>query len=253
MYCPKCGYRQLYEEAHFCSRCGLKLHTSKVLSAEASAAGEQDAYAVDASPRQRNINIGMTLMLLSTLLTFGIIMGALQIGLAGGFLILTASLLSILAFSGPITGAIYKLICLDEPSTDNFRPQRKEMSFGAMLMFVGAILSACVASLMPPRLGDTAFLLTLMPIFILLLFSSRRLMWTVQDLLTEKQEQPNKALISHIAPGLITGIGSAPDNLVMQPAQGLPIAVFHNRPIKTGEIVSPSSVTERTTSLLENK
>lgn len=72
MYCPKCSQQQVTEEIRFCSRCGFQLDAVKMLLVE-----DQNILAVDevetqprlTSARKRDILLGATVMLVSSILT----------------------------------------------------------------------------------------------------------------------------------------------------------------------------------------
>jgi hypothetical protein len=242
MYCPKCSQQQLSEQVRFCSRCGFNLDTVK-----ASLAADGGVAMTPAHPRQRDVNIGVTLMFFGTLLAYGLlVIGGSFVGLAGGFLLLATLLISILLFSHPILLAAYKLLSLKEPSSSQFLQGRRGMSFGAMLMFIGAILSTCVAAMVPGNMGEAILLLVVLVVFALLLLSSQRLMWAVQGLLTGEEAQPIRPVGSDIDSAASRG----PALLL---AEDLPVTVSGAGRIVTGEIVQPPSVTERTTNLLDGK
>jgi hypothetical protein len=229
MFCPKCGQQQPSEQVRFCSRCGICLDVVKT-----SLAGGE-AIAAAALPRKRDINIGVALMFIGTLLTYGItILGDRHIKLPGALFILVVMLISVIFFSQTIMKAIYGLLSLDGPLTGHVPPRRKDMSFGAILMFIATIMSGFVASFVPGPREEGAFFFAVMGFFALLLFFSHRIMRAAQEILGDEKAQTTASL----SPALL-------------PAENIPVTVNGPERLTTGAL-APPSVTERTTNLIEN-
>jgi hypothetical protein len=258
MYCPKCGHQQVPEELRFCSRCGFKLDTVKTCLAEAEeTAGWPDAGLMSTCPQPREVNMGVVLMFVATVLTGVIAIGwhvllGYPFNPINALLMLVASFTSILLFSRPLRQIIYKLLSLDNSPADHVSARRKELGFGALLMFIGSLLSASVLTAGELKNSWWIFLLVLVMVFVLLLFSSERLMQAVRSLVTEDETNSPTFPRVHTARHPITEGGRSGDT-ALPPAQGIPISVFESQRVATAEIVSPPSVTERTTNLLGNK
>jgi hypothetical protein len=246
MYCPKCSQQIASEELRFCSRCGFKLDIVKAcLTADAA-----PSYPIPTP--QSGINLGVILMFLGTLLTSGVIAAA-DLKLAGGFLLLAVTFLSILLSSRPLLLALHTLSSVGEPPTAHTSERRKEVSIGATLMFIGTLLSAFAALLVPGRMGGLAFFSVLLLVFTSLLFSSRRLMRAAQGLLTGGEVRAIDGPRSLAVSGLTAEVETVSEASAVPGGPGLPVRISDARGHTTGEIVTPPSVTERTTSLLEKE
>ena len=129
----------------------------------------------------------------------------------------------------------------------------EEWAFGAVLMYVGTLLSACAATVVPGRWGITALFFTLLAVFTLLLLFSRRVMQTMQDLLTEEGPRPAGLLRPGVATASLPGVDTVFEGAALPPARGTPLTTLGAQRVRTAEIAAPPSVTERTTSLLGNE
>lgn len=244
MYCPKCGQEQSSAEVLFCSRCGLGLNVIRT-----SLAGEHNKALSTTTSPHRDINSGVAIMLLGTLLTSGLVVIA-DLQPAGAFLVLTLILISVLLSSRHLTRAIHRLLAGEKllPAT---AASRKGMCFGALLMYLGTILSTCAATMVTGRLWVPTFFLTLINVFILLLLFSRRLMLTVQDLLTD-EETPPDGILPLRATTSLPQVGAFAE-AALPPGLGTPMLSLGTQRVSTAEMVPPPSITERTTNLLGNK
>ena len=156
MYCPKCGQQQSAEEVFYCSRCGLKLDVVRT-----SLTGEADRlFSTITLPKHRDINSGVALMLPGTLLTSGfVVLG--DVGPAGAFLLLTLILISVLLSSSHLMRAIQRLISREDPGQGYTSAGSKGMCFGALLMYIGTVLSTCAATMVTGHLWVPTFFFTL--------------------------------------------------------------------------------------------
>lgn len=246
MYCPKCGQQQATEGVLFCSRCGFGLNVMR-----ASIAGKHDgAFPMTASPPHRAINSGVVLMLLGTLFTSGVVMIG-NVGVAGAFLVLTLTFISILLSTRHLMRALYQLLSWKEPPSGDTSAGRRGLAFGALLMYLGTVLSACAATLVPGRVGVPAFFFTMLTVFALLLLFSRPLMRAVQELLTEGEPWPAGIPRPSVAPASLPQVDAEWADLL--PARGTPVKIPGAQNIRTAELVAPPGITERTTSLLGDK
>jgi hypothetical protein len=237
MFCPRCGRQPIADELRFCSYCGLKLAVVKATladSEEIAPAGLTDARTLLRQPRNREISIGVILMFVGTLL-------AILIGRMGGreaaALALTMAYSLTLLFSGPITKAVSRLFSWDEQDA-NLSAARKGMGFGATLMLLSTIAVTIGSLLMFGRMRTEPFFIGLFVAFALLLVVSRFLMRGLQYLVTEE----STVLFAEPARGL-----------ALQAGQDEPVSVFSSQRVQTAEIVSPGSITEHTTNLLNNR
>ena len=245
MYCPRCGQQKVSESVRFCSRCGFKLD---VVKACLTTGGASDSPPLP----KRSINLGVVLMLLGTVLTAGVV-AVIDAGFAGAFLLLAISLASILLFHRPLLQAIYKLLPLEDSPTGQISPRLREVGFGATLMFMGTILSACAATLVPGRMGNVIFFSLVLTCFALLLLSSNNVMRRVQEHFTEGDAGRKPGERSLASPGQGIDQGAACQSPVLPLAAGISVSASDARRYTTGEVVAPPSVTETTTNLLESK
>jgi len=250
MYCPRCGHQPVSNELRFCSYCGFKLGVVKASladEAETNASTSSTADNVSTRPRHRNINIGVILMFLGSLLAILINGRAGGIGREGGGVIVTVFYAAILLLSAHIIKAVYKLLSWGDLSADRLTTGRREMGFGATLMFLSTILSAIISFLMAGRINTPTLPIALMVTFAVLLVISPYLLRALRYLIREESNVTT-------GPNFITSEGSLPYERALPSAQELPIAMVDSPRVTTAEIgLSVPSVTEHTTSLLSEK
>jgi len=237
MYCPRCGRQPIADELRFCSYCGFKLGVVKASLADCDELAPGDlteARTLLRQPRTREISIGVILMFAGSLFA------ALIADVAGreaGALALAMFYSLTLLFSGPITKGVFKLFSWDEQA-GNVSAARKGMGFGATLMFISTIAITIGSLMMFGRMKTEPFFIGLVLAFPLLLVVSRFLMRGLQYLVTEE------ATVS-----LPPAMRSQP----LQAAPDEPVSLFTAPRVQTAEIVSPGSITEHTTNLLNNR
>ena len=237
MYCPRCGRQPIADELRFCSYCGFKLGVVKaalVDGEEVAAAGVNSVRALLREPRNREISIGVILMFAGALVAA--LLARFGGREAGGFALALFYSLTLL-FSGPITKAVFKLFSWDEQG-GNLSGARKGMGFGATLMFLSTIALTVISLLMFGRMRTEPFFMGLFVVFALLLVVSRFLMRGLQHLVTE--ETP-------------ASFPQSSRGLPLHAAQDEPISLFSAPRVQTAEIVSPGSITEHTTNLLDHR
>lgn len=248
MYCPRCGRQPVADELRFCSYCGFKLGVVKASLADNEETILSDTRAVPGLPRQRDINIGVILMFADAVFV-SFLAGGIGPGISreAAAVVLAAMYVLILLFSRPITKSILKLLSWDESPDANFRASWKGMGFGATLMFLSTIGLAIGSLLIQGRMRTTPFFIGLLLAFTLLMVGGRYLMRALRYLVAEDSTVSSNSLAmsDHAAP-----LSPAFEAPALQPGQD-PIPVFGSQRIKTAEIVSPSSITEHTTNLLE--
>jgi hypothetical protein len=242
MYCPRCGHQSISEALRFCSNCGFKLGVVKASLAEeddVSTVATFTFQVINKELRQRDINIGVILMFAGAVLaTFLAGRSGLRLGREGGALILAISFASFVLLSRPIMKAIYKLLSWDEQSSSL---NQRGMAFGSILMFISTIVLTMSSLFMFGRMSTPQLLLALVGAFVLLLVLSKHLMRAVRYLVAAEIEQDPAAVnVADSIPALAAG-------------QNVPASLFTPQRVTTAEILSPTSVTEQTTNLLENK
>jgi hypothetical protein len=248
MYCPKCGHQKALEELRFCPNCGFKLDIVKACLAdadEAPAARLPGTSPLPSRPRHRDINIGVILMFLGALFA-SLMAGRLGPGVGGrqaGGLVLAAIFSSLLIFSRPIIRGIYGLLSWKEPLAGQISASRREMGFGATLMFLSTILSAIASLQMFGRMNTPPFFVGLLTAFALLLVISPYVIRALRYLVTEQAG-------ADVASESISAVAAGNSGLALPAAREVPISVFDSPRVTTAEIVLPPSVTERTTNLL---
>ena len=247
MFCPRCGRQPIADELRFCSYCGFKLGVVKAALADNEEAAPPvltDARTALHQPRNRDISIGVILMFAGALFAAVIARMDGRDGREAGAIALTIFYSLTILFSGPITKGIFKLFSWDE-ERGNLSAAKKEMCFGSTLMFLSTLILAVGSLVMYGRMRTEEFFVGLTLAFAALLILSRFLMRGLQYLVTE--ESP----VSVSQPARIPEPGLG--NLLLQVGQDEPIPAFGAQRVQTAEIVSPVSITEHTTNLLDKK
>jgi len=247
MYCPRCGHQPISNELRFCSYCGFKLGVIKASLAEyeeEKASTSANAEPVNTPPRHRNINIGVITMFLGSLLAILISGRPGSIGREGGALLLTAFFAVTLLSSCHIIKTIYKLLSWGEIPTDRLPTSRRELGFGATLMYVGTALSAMISFLIAGRTKTAALPISVLVLFSVLLVISPYLLRALRYLIRDESNESTN---------LIAG-GNLFSERALPPAHEFPIASIESPRVTTAEIGLPvPSVTEQTTGLLRGK
>ena len=241
MYCPRCGRQPIADTLRFCSYCGFKLGVVKATLADEDEASTMVStiQVIPKPPRQRDINIGVILMFAGAMLAA--LLAERGLGREGGALLLAVSFASILLLSRPILKVIYKLLSWEEPPADCFSLNQRRMVFGSMITFAVTVFLAISSLLMFGRMATPEFFFGLMAAFVLLLIVSKHLMRALRYLVADDVEH---------APVSIVAADSGP---ALTPGQDVPVSLFTSQRVTTAEILTPASVTEQTTNLLENK
>lgn len=249
MYCPRCGRQPIAEELRFCSYCGFKLGVVKAALADnEEVAAVSDARNVLRPPRNRDISIGVILMFAGALLAALIARMDGRDGREAGAIALTIFYSLTILFSGPITKGIFKLFSWDE-ERGNLSAAKKEMCFGSTLMFLSTLVSAIISLVIYGRMRTEPFFMGLTLAFAFLLVISRFLMKGLQSFVTVEStgsvSQPARGADQIAEPSL--------SSLLLQVGHDEPIPAFGAQRVQTAEIVSPVSITEHTTNLLDKK
>ena len=244
MYCPRCGHQPISDAIRFCSYCGFKLGVVKASLADDDESSMTVAtiQVIPKPPRQRDINIGVILMFAGAM-SAALLAGRGGLEREGGVLMLAVSFASIMLLSRPILKVIYKLLSWEEPPAHSFSLNQRGMVFGSMLMFASTILVAIFSFWMFGRMDTPGFFFLMVAAFVLLLIISNQLMRAVRYLVAADAE---------VAPDPVS-VGDAVYSPALPPGQDAPVPLFTSQRVTTAEILSPPSVTEQTTNLLENK
>jgi hypothetical protein len=234
----------------FCSYCGFKLGVVKAALSdyeEAPPTVLSDVRTVLQGPRQRDINIGVILVFVGAVFATLIAGWTTGLGREVGALILTVFYLSIILLSGPIMKGILKLLSWEESPGANFAASRKGMGFGATVMFLGTIILSISSLLMFGRMRTTPFFIGLLLTFGLLLVLCRLLMRGLQYMVKDDSSVSPQPLGT---PAQTAGLSPAFNEPALQSAPE-PTSIFDSQRVTTAEMVSPSSITEHTTNLLD--
>lgn len=252
MYCPRCGRQPIADELRFCSYCGFKLGVVKAALTDSDDLGNSasDAPTLFREPRHRDINIGVILMFFLCLVASLV---ARWLGTGGrevGAVILALSYLPLLFLSRPITKAVHKLLSWDESADANLSVSSRGMAFGASLMFVLEIELAISSFLLFGRMRTTPFYIGLLTEFAFLLFAGPFILRALRYLLVPETSIAFSQLPETSVRNAVPPVFTSP---ALASGQDVPISMFGADRVNTSEIISPSSITEHTTNLLENK
>ena len=251
MYCPRCGRQPLSDALRFCSYCGFKLGIVKASLADDEEVSAMDHFTMEVIPkeRQRDINIGVILMFAGALLA-GLLAGrgGLGLGREGGAALLVAWFSAIVLFSRPIMKLIYKLWSWDKQPVHSLSVTQRRMVFGSILMFTNTILLAITSLLTVGRMRTAEFFVGLVIAFVLLLIISKHLMRALRYLVAGEADVAPVSQ-ANAATGPLS-VGDAVPTLGA--GQGTPVSLFASQRVATAEILTPASVTEHTTNLLDN-
>lgn len=256
MYCPRCGRQPIADELRFCSYCGFKLGVVKASLSDSddaqTPAGSSEVRTVPRLPRQRDINIGVILMFADAVfVSFMAGVTGPGIGRQVGAVVLAIMYTLIVLFSRPLTKAILHLLSWDQSPDANFSASWRGMVFGATSMFMSTIVLAISSLVLLGRMRTPPFFIGLILSFLLLAVLGRYLMRGLQYLVTDESTAP----LSQPAEDSIqtSALGPVFTSPALTAAHDKPISIFELQRVNTAEIVSPASVTEHTTNLLDDK
>jgi hypothetical protein len=248
MYCPRCGHQITTNELRFCSNCGFKLGVVKASLADDDGVSAFEAFTIQVTPkelRQRDINIGLTLMFAGAM--FAALLAERDFGREGGAVILFAVFSSLVLLSRPIIKLIYKLLSWEQPPVDAVSFNQRGMLFGSILMFASTIFLAVSSLLVLGRMSTPEFFVGLLVSFVLFLVFSKHLMRAVRYLVAGGTFLSGKDLPDS------DSLAAATSGPTLTAGQNVPVSLFTSQRVNTAEIVSPPSITEHTTNLLEKK
>jgi hypothetical protein len=244
MYCPRCGHQPISDAIRFCSYCGFKLGVVKASLSdddEVRALEPSATLIVPTEPRQRDINIGVVLMFLGALFATLLAGRGFGLGREAGALVLVVLFASIVLFSRPLMKLIHNLLSWEELPAHSFSVNQRAMTFGSILMFASTIFLAISSMLMFGRMRTPEFLLGLAVAFVVLLITSKYLMRGLRYLVADEVTLDPVSL------------GEAIPSPALTEGQSVPVSLFTPQRVTTAEILTPASITEHTTNLLENK
>lgn len=251
MFCPRCGHQPISDTLRFCSYCGFKLGVVKAALAdedEGSVTEFTVRQLMPAQLRQRDINLGLILMFAGAALAALLAgRGGFGLGREGGAIILLAVFSALMLLSRPIIKGIYKLLSWEELPADSVSLNQRGMSFGSILMFISTILVAITSLLALGRMRTPEFFGGLLLTLVLLLVFSKYLMRAIRYLVSGEISLSGKDLPDP------DSILAAAGNPALTASQEMPVSLFTSQRKTTAEILSPTSITEHTTNLLENK
>jgi hypothetical protein len=251
MYCPRCGRQPISDAIRFCSYCGFKLGVVKASLSDDEEVRPADSSIAPAKPtqRQRDINLGVILMFFGALFAALVAGRGFGLGREAGALILAVVFSSVLLFSKPLMKFIYKLLSWEE-QPDRSLSQRS-MIFGSILMFVSTIILAITSLLTFGRMRTLEFLTGLVAAFVLLLLTSKYLMQALRYLVAADADAAvfTRTDVTYDPAALRNGVSTP----ALTAGHDVPVSLFSSPRVTTAEILTPPSVTEQTTNLLENK
>lgn len=123
------------------------------------------------------------------------------------------------------------------------------MTFGSILMFAVTILLAVSSLLWLGRMETPEFFFALIAAFVVLLITSKHLLRAIRYLVAVDTDAAAISMVRDAA----SVCDTAACNPALTPGQDAPVSLFTSQRVTTAEILTPPSVTEQTTNLLENK
>ena len=250
MFCPRCGRQPTANELRFCSYCGFKLGVVKASLADddSSAVDVFSKQVIPKELRQRDVNIGLLLMFAGAALAALFAgRGGFGLGREGGALILFAVFSSLLIFSRPIIKLIYKVLSWEQPA-ETVSLNQRGLSFGSILMFASTVFLAITSLMMLGRMRTPEFFVGLLATFALLVAFSKYVTRAIRYLVAGDISLSGKDLMPDPDSML-----AAASTQTLPVGQNMPVSLFTSERKTTAEILSPPSITEHTTNLLENK
>jgi hypothetical protein len=251
MYCPRCGHQPISDAIRFCSYCGFKLGVVKASLSDDDELRTTPPIA-PTTERQRDVNIGVIVMFLGALFP-AVLAGRsiFEVGREGGALILAMSFAAIVVFSRPLLKFIHKLLSWEELPPQSLSVSQRRMIFGSILMLTSTIVLAISSLLTFGRMRTPEFLLSLVVAFVFLLITSKYLLRALRYLVGGDADAAvfSRNEVAHEP----ISIGDPVTNPALAAGHEIPISLFTSPRVTTAEILTPPSVTEQTTNLLENK
>lgn len=132
--------------------------------------------------------------------------------------------------------------------------RKRDVTVGALLMFVVAMVVVLFPDTTPPPIRDGQMVALVALFIVLTLFINfvGPLLRAANRLFGEDEASPRRTQLSQPPPDLSTKV-SASERAALPPTRSAPAASFVPPRVNTAEMVRPPSITERTTDLLNNK
>jgi hypothetical protein len=134
--------------------------------------------------------------------------------------------------------------------------RKRDVTVGALLMFVVAMIVVLFPDAAPPpvRDGHMVALVVLFTVLTLFINFVGPLLRAANRLFSEDEAAPKRGQLSQPQPDLSTRVGAgARERAALPPNRSVPAASFNAPRVNTAEMVQPPSITEQTTNLLNNK
>ncbi|HEX5835124.1 MAG TPA: hypothetical protein VFY34_14785, partial [Pyrinomonadaceae bacterium] len=126
---------------------------------------------------------------------------------------------------------------------------QRRMMFGSMLMFASTIILAISSLMVFGRMRTPEFLFGLLAVFVVLLFVSKYLTRALRYLVADDVSITSPQNV----PAVPVSVGDAAANAALTAGREMPVSLFGPQRVQTAEILTPASVTENTTNLLDDK
>jgi hypothetical protein len=134
--------------------------------------------------------------------------------------------------------------------------RKRDVTVGALLMFVVALVVVLSPDTTPPpvREGQVVVLVALFIVLTLFINFIGPLLRAANRLFGEDDASQGRGQLSQPQPDLSTKVsGNARGRSALPPARSVPAASFNSPRADTAEMLRPPSITEQTTNLLNNK
>jgi hypothetical protein len=230
MFCPQCSNEILSERARFCTRCSFPLATVKELVETEAAKSKAEEEKKNYPLRQPDISLGAGLMTVGLIKALLIMSGFGWGGRANELLMLTLTL-----------GLFFTAALM----LSQLSPRQRGLTLGATMIFLGSLIGV-VAGLAG---GGPPALFIIVGISLLISLFWVRLSGALMRLFFDKEpahESPNHAPLQSMFKAANTAQPLLPQ------MQSSAIVEINPQEMKTKEPVQPFSVTEDSTSLLNN-
>lgn len=126
--------------------------------------------------------------------------------------------------------------------------RKRDATIGALFMFIAALIVAAVTVDLPPSHSARI-------VFLIIAWLGLSLLINIVPVLRYffNGDAASRTTSAGLAPGLITQSSHTTRNAALPPAHTAPVTNFTWQQMNTTEVVQPSSITENTTNLLNDK
>ena len=240
MFCPKCG-QQNTETVRFCTRCGFRLVAVKQLLADDGVLSPVEPEVLH--PRRKDLNLGALLMYFGSLLALfvGVFYGG---GQEKGGMDALFALPAAVMWTSVVNAVMFVALLLG----GRFSKRQKDLSLGAMLMFVFSMLATFTVPAF--ELGGVDNVLKYGKAELLILTAGlAALFWIGQPLMQLLLRGLFNLFSADTAPAK-PAFAPAPAQATLPPVQSVPIdSSVEQTAVTTAKMAVPS-VTEDSTQLL---